>query len=196
MTKEEFLKELYCDPADRSYANRYIQTSIIMENSSENRKRMEDFLYQASVLKTGIDAFFGYIEEINENICIFNFSIGKGCIVDGERISRVIPDSVVITVNSWDDYDFAVYSNGIETEDYTMNLTIDGPFNSNGHRVDEYDTPEKECNYEIDAEILIDFQGIRVSVDGGGGGLCPREACEYYSRKQKGHSDYEEREEP
>lgn len=188
MTKEEFLKGLYCDPADRSYANRYVQASVIMENTPENKKEIEDFLYDESKLSMGIDAFFGYMEEINDNICIFHFSIGKGCIDDGRIISEIIPDSVVVTVNSWDDYDFAVYSNIKETEDYTLNLNIDGPFDSCGKRVNKDKTLIEDCYYDIEAEILIDFQGMQISVDGGGGGLCSRGAYEYYLGRQRHYS--------
>lgn len=185
--QHESIKDVWLNGAEGpgDYSNSHVSIQMFIKNFTDaDKEHFEDLILQDRDKRRLFGGFEGaFYADIKDHVTYkkLSFDLHKGDFEAAKRLSTIYPDAVVFVNDDWDEHNFAIYKNGEEYNDYTVEWDGDEPepYRDDWEEEDQY--WEKEDQYDIDVKI-----GIRlpftdaVHICYSGGGECCKEEFLWY----------------
>lgn len=120
--RKEFLYKFWLNGGQpEGYNNRYVHIDMFLPCASAEEERsfinrFEDILTRDDITFAG--AMYGEKFSFG-NTLLLTFDINKGCVIHARALSMCFPEAVVYIDDTWDDYNFSIWRNGVSYEDFT-----------------------------------------------------------------------------
>lgn len=196
-TKEEHdsLKDIWLNDTEcpGDYSNSHVGVHMFIKDFTDaDQERFEDLILgdkEKRRLFGGFKgAFYAGIKDHGDYKELF-FDLHKGDFEAAKRLSKIYPEAVIFANDDWEEHDFAIFKDGKEYDDYTIEWAGDEP---EPYREDWEEEDYYDCNVNI--EIKLPFDGQTYTCYSGGG-HCYKEEFEMYKEQIETHPKEQSNEE-